>query len=78
MQNRLDIAGWLQELAEKATEVRIALWDGSLPDIASTDEDWDLQNALKESFEALERYERQCREKVRPETDLGPSQEQRI
>jgi len=78
MQNRLDIAGWLQELAEKANEVRIALWDGSLPDLASTDEDWDLQSALKESYEALERYERQCREKVRPDRDPGPSQEQRL
>ncbi len=78
MRNRLDIAGWLQEVSETADEVRQGLWDGSLPDLASTDEDWELQNALKESFEALERYERQCREKVRPETDLGPSQEQRI
>jgi hypothetical protein len=75
---RIDIAGWLQDISEKADEVREALWNGTLPDLATQDEDATLQAILKETFTALEIYERQCREKVRRESDPGPSQEQRL
>lgn len=73
-----DIAGWLQNVSEKAEELREAIWSGTLPDTASLDADASLESALKEAYASMEIYERECLESVRPERDPGPSQEQRL
>lgn len=78
MKDIIDIPGWLQNVAEKAEEIREAIWSGTLPDTASRDADYALQAILKEAYVSMEIYERECWENVRQERDPGPSQEQRL
>ena len=72
-----DVTGWLQVVSEKAEAIRAGLHDGSIPDMASTDADWDISNSLQAMNEELERYERACHPRIEAR-DLGPSQEQRL
>ncbi len=78
MKDIIDIPGWLQNVAEKAEEIREAIWSGTLPYTASRDASASLQAILREAYASMEIYERECLESVRPERDPGPSQEQRL
>ena len=76
------IAGWLQDVATLCTELQDGLHDGSIPDLASSDDDWELLAALERAFNTLDRYKAHCFEvalaAAGDDRDLGPSQEQRL
>ena len=76
------IAGWLQDVATLCTEIQDGLHDGSIPDLASSDDDCEVLAALERAFNTLDRYKSNCFEAALPEAgddrDLGPSQEQRL
>ena len=74
------IAGWLQDVATLCTEIQDGLHDGSIPDLASSDDDWELLAALEGAFNTLDLYKSNCFKAALADDDRdpGPSQEQRL
>ena len=76
------ISGWLQDVATLCTELQDGLHDGSIPDAASRDDDWEVLAALEAAFNTLYRYKARCFGVALPnagdDRDPGPSQEQRL
>lgn len=79
MNERIDVQGWLQDVATRANAILNGLHDGTIPDLARVDDDWDMQASLKSCFADMDRYERACRrQNSRITEDMGPSQANRL
>ena len=82
MPRKTTLAGWLQDVATNCTELQDGLYHGSIPDAASSDDDWELLAALEAAYTALDAYRARCFEAALDEAggdrDPGPSQEQRL
>ena len=76
------LEGWLQDVAETATEVLHALLSTEIFDHADEDKRSALFHSLNVTYAALVAYRQSCEDYREPEyqseTDPGPSQEQRL
>lgn len=76
------LEGWLQDVAETATEVLHALLAVEILDHADEDKRTELLGSLTAAYDALVAYRQSCEDYREPEyqseTDPGPSQEQRL
>ena len=75
-----DVPGWLQDAGEYALSLLDGLQNGTLPDMAATGDDWDIEQACRLFIDDCKRYERAC---LKPrlgddDSDPGPVKEQRL